>query len=145
MSGAFIDCNHLFCLLSKYTKQEVCALTIFNVTARDDLQHAFDLISQMISPPMDDGAHHHQLKHVALRGSFRHRDDLGLCISLVKGEDGISKCFCVTLIKNPSSPFDMSEPKPVSFDAVPPVDAVFVESSKKQDAKITAVPAFTSG
>merc|ERR1719157_471260 len=56
MGGAFIDCNGLFCQLSQYTKQEVCSMTVFNLTSRADLQHAFDLISQMIAPPLDPTA-----------------------------------------------------------------------------------------
>jgi len=56
MGGAFIDCNQLFCQLSNYSKQEVCALTVFNLTARQDLQLAFDQISQLISPPIGEEA-----------------------------------------------------------------------------------------
>jgi hypothetical protein len=49
MGGAFLECNALFAQLSDYTKQELCALTIFNLTARQDLQAAFDQISQLLS------------------------------------------------------------------------------------------------
>jgi hypothetical protein len=107
MGGAFIDCNQLFIELSEYTKQEVCGLTIFNLTAREDLQNAFDLISQMISPPIDSSE---VAASCALRGNMKSRTDLGLHITLIKDEGGIAKCFCVTLIRNPSSPFDTSEP-----------------------------------
>ena len=31
-------------------------MTIFNLTARQDLQHAFDLISQMLSPTDQNGS-----------------------------------------------------------------------------------------
>jgi hypothetical protein len=107
MGGAFIDCNQLFIELSEYTKQEVCGLTIFNLTAREDLQNAFDLISQMISPPIDSSE---VAASCVLRGNMKSRTDLGLHITLIKDEGGIAKCFCVTLIRNPSSPFDTSEP-----------------------------------
>jgi hypothetical protein len=120
MGGAYIDCNQLFCQLSNYDKQEICSLTIFNMTARQDLQHAFDLISQLISPPMEGPAH----KHIAVRGSFKSRSDLGLCVNLVKGSDGIAKCFCVTIIKNPLSPFDTEAPVPVSFESILSKEAV---------------------
>ena len=144
LGGAFMDCNQLFCQLSNYSKQEVCGLTIFNMTARQDLQHAFDLISQMISPPME--SRNHDPKPIVLRGSMKNRTDIGLCISLVRGEDGISRCFCVILIKNPSSPFDTTKPIPVSFDAIQaPINAAAVAQASKTEADISGAPAFTLG
>lgn len=119
MGGAFIDCNHLFTQLSNYTKQELCSMTIFNLTAREDLQDAFDLMSQMISPPMNAKSSDFQ-KPIVLRGAMKERNDLGISVSLIRGEDRVTKCFCVTLIKNPSSPQDTSEPVPVSFESVRP-------------------------
>jgi len=140
MGGAFIDCNQLFCQLSNYTKQELCALTIFNLTARQDLQPAFDLISQMISPPMDARSQDTP-KPIVLRGAMKNRDDLGLSIALVKGEDGIAKCFCVTLIRNPASPYDSSKPIPVSFESIQPSSQI----DKGAQNELNASPAFTSG
>lgn len=114
MGGAFIDCNELFCELSGYTKQEVCSMTIFNLTNRTDLQHAFDLISQMISPPSnitnkDESLNTNSAKNnqapCILRGAMNNRSDLGLSITFIKGEDdGVAKSFCVTLVKNPPAP-----------------------------------------
>jgi hypothetical protein len=144
MGGAFIDCNQLFCQLSDFTKQEVCALTIFNMTARQDLQQAFDLISQMISPPMDSRTQEEPNKPIVLRGALKNRVDLGLSVSLVKGGDGISKCFCVTLVRNPASPFDTSEPVPVSFEAVGQKSATTVGNAPKKNT-MNQTPAFTSG
>ena len=140
MGGAFIDCNQLFCQLSNYTKQELCALTIFNLTARQDLQPAFDLISQMISPPMDARSQDTP-KPIVLRGAMKNRDDLGLSIALVKGEDGIAKCFCVTLIRNPASPYDSSKPISVSFESIQPSSQI----DKGAQNELNASPAFTSG
>lgn len=108
MGGAFIDCNQLFIQLSEYTKQEICGLTIFNMTAREDLQNAFDLISRMISPPADNAVP--QTPTCVLRGNMKNRTDLGLNITLIKDEEGIAKCFCVSLISNPGSPFDEGSP-----------------------------------
>jgi hypothetical protein len=144
MGGAFIDCNQLFSQLSDFSKQEVCALTIFNMTARQDLQQAFDLISQMISPPMDSRTQEELNKPIVLRGALKNRSDLGLSVSLVKGEDGISKCFCVTLVKNPASPFDNSKPTPVSFDAVGQTSATMMGNTSKKNT-MSQTPAFTSG
>jgi PAS domain-containing protein len=115
MGGAFIDCNQIFIELSQYSKQELLALTIFNLTARSDLQHAFDLVSQMITPPIgnDEDERNMQQQHspsCVLRGNMKNRTDLGLNITLIRDDDGIAKCFCVSLIKNPASPFDTSMP-----------------------------------
>ena len=134
MGGAFIDCNQLFCELSGYTKQELCSLTIFNLTARQNLREAFDLISQMISPPATAAE---PPKTIVLRGAMKERTDLGIAMSLVKGEDSIAKCFCVTLVKNPTSPFDASGPVPVSFEAV--------DSAGKDQQTMNTQPTFTSG
>jgi hypothetical protein len=135
MGGAFIDCNSLFCQLSNYTKQEICSMTVFNLTSRQDLQHAFDLISQMISPPTE-GAGNQKPKPCVLRGAMKNRDDLGLSVGLIRGDDGIAKCFCVTLIKNPSSPFDTSRPTPATADLIIPSTA---------KTAISSAPAYTTG
>jgi hypothetical protein len=142
MGGAFIDCNQLFCQLTNSTKQEVCGLTLFNLTARQDLQKAFDQISKLISPPMNvDRVENQSPKPIILRGAMKHRDDLGMSVALVKGDDGIAKCFCITLVKNPTSPFDTSRPVPVSFDAIKPV----ASAPLKEGEDIQINPAFTSG
>ena len=142
MGGAFIDCNQLFCQLSNCTKQEVCGLTLFNLTARQDLQKAFDQISKLISPPMEvDRVENQPPKPIILRGAMKHRDDLGMSVALVKGDDGIAKCFCVTLVKNPTSPFDTSRPVPASFDAIKPA----VSAGLKDGDDLQIAPAFTSG
>ncbi|KAL7578423.1 hypothetical protein ACA910_012818 [Epithemia clementina (nom. ined.)] len=145
LGGAFMDCNQLFCHLSNYNKQEVCGLTIFNLTARQDLQHAFDLISQMISTPIE--SRNHEPKPIVLRGSMKNRSDIGLCISLVRGEDGIARCFSVILIKNPSSPFDTAKPIPVSFDGIqtPLTTAPATQPTKNETQLQGGTPAFTLG
>lgn len=139
MGGAFIDCNQLFCQLSNYNKQEVCSMTIFNLTSRQDLQHAFDLISQMISPPSDAAPATQKPKPCVLRGSMKNRDDLGLSVCLIRGDDGIAKCFCVTLIKNPSSPFDTSRPSPATADLIIPA------ALSTDKGGISSSPAYTTG
>jgi len=140
MGGAFIDCNQLFSQLTGYTKQELCSLTIFNLTARTDLQQAFEQISQMISPPMDN--RQDSPKPVVLRGTMKTRTDLGLSVALVKGEDGIAKNFCITVVKNPTSPFDTSPPIPASFESVLP-PGVAVDQQKGNT--MNSAPAFTAG
>jgi PAS domain-containing protein len=156
MGGAFIDCNQLFCHISNYTKQEVCALTIFNLTERQDLQHAFDLICKIISPPMSsislgvddngdinsndqDADNSNVVKNIVLRGAMKDRSGVGLCVSLVKGQDGVAKCFCVTLIRNPSSPFDTSKPVPLSFEM-----AAAMTSATQPAAAVAAATALIS-
>ena len=139
MGGAFVDCNDIFCQLSAYTKEEVCSMTIFNMTARTDLQHAFDLISQMITPPSPDD----QLKKasaIVLRGAMKNRSDLGLSVSLIKGDLGIAKCFCVTLVKIVS--MDSSRPEQVSIEMeLPNAEA----SNKQANNGFGTYPAYTTG
>ena len=108
MGGAFIDCNLLFCNISQYTKQEVCSMTIFNLTSRVDLQNAFDLISQMITPGADGLPSESNPPPCLLRGAMKSRNDLGLSVALVKGADGVAKCFCVTLVN--STPYAKHAP-----------------------------------
>ena len=99
LGGSFVDCNSIFCHLSEYSKEEVCAMTIFNMTSRHDLQHAFDLISQMITPTLDGTDKGENKPSIALRGAMKNRSDLGLSITLIKGDHGIAKCFSVTLVR----------------------------------------------
>ena len=136
MGGAFIDCNNLFCQLSNYTKQEVCSMTVFNLTSRLDLQHAFDLISRMISPPLEGQGP----QPCVLRGSLKNRQDIGLSVALVKGEGGVSKCFCVTLIKNPASPFDTSPLVPATAEMI-----IGTSPLSKEDGNMNSSPAYTAG
>lgn len=143
MGGAFIDCNKLFSKLSEYTKQEVCSMTIFNITARQDLQHAFDLISQMLSSPTDTSGMASSNSCV-LRGALKNRNDLGLCVTLIKGDDSIAKCFCVTLVVNPTSPYDSSRPTPATIEHVQ--GNVNLQTQKSlQSAGLDQAPAYTTG
>ncbi|KAL3920105.1 MAG: hypothetical protein SGILL_003427 [Bacillariaceae sp.] len=146
MGGAFIDCNKLFCQLSAFSKQEVCSMTVFNLTSRQDLQPAFDLISQMLSAPADPNT---ASTSCVLRGSFKHNTNLGLDVSLIKGEDGVAKCFCVTLILNPASPFDTSRPVPATIELVGLPQGISVpNSSTTKQASQTGLdpsPAYTAG
>lgn len=144
MGGAFIDCNSLFCNLSNYSKQEICAMTIFNLTSRADLQHAFDLISQMISPPAE-GHPNGTARPCVLRGSMKERDDLGLSVSLIKGDDGIAKCFCITLIKNPASSFDTSRPVPATADNIIQVAPMSQPLKDGTAEGLNSSPAYTTG
>jgi hypothetical protein len=129
-------------------------MTIFNLTARQDLQRAFDQISHLISPPMaaasgagQSGEESEQKSRViVIRGAMRNRDDLGMSVALVRGDDGIAKCFCVTLVRNPSSPFDDGRPVPVSFDAITAQTAGAKNAGGKGGGSETnPTPAFTSG
>lgn len=114
-------------------------MTVFNLTSREDLQNAFDLISQMISPT---GGGRTAPRPCVLRGSMKNRNDLGLSVALIKGDDGIAKCFCVTLIKNPLSPFDTSKPIPATADMIQ-----VVVSQPKDDlsGSLNSSPAYTTG
>lgn len=139
LGGAFIDCNSIFCHLSEYTKEEVCAMTIFNMTSRQDLQHAFDLISQMITPTLD-GTEREEKSSIVLRGAMKNRQDLGLSISLIKGDHGIAKCFSVTLVRVLSN-------ETTRQDTTASVEMELPQIPNKQQMNVGfgASPAYTSG
>lgn len=72
------------------------------------------------------------------------RDDLSLCVSLVKGEDSIAKCFCVTLVK--TQPTAEAQPVAASFDAIQTVVAPAATMKKEETEQMhVTTPAFTSG
>ena len=141
MGGAFIDCNKLFCQIANYTKQEICSMTVFNLTARQDLQSAFDLISQMLSAPLDPTVTN---TSCVLRGALKHRTNIGLSVKLIKGSDGVAKCFCVTLITNPASPYDTSKPTPATFGGHVGTGQI-LPGAKDSQAGLNPSPAYTAG
>ena len=138
MGGAYVDCNDNFCKLSGYTKEEVCSMTIFNMTSRNDLQHAFDLISQMITPHPEGSNQQDESKSIILQGTMKSRNDLGLSISLVKGSQGIGRCFCVTLVRIIS--MNKSRPDVISVEMELPVIP-----NKNDDVGLGTSPAYTAG
>jgi PAS domain-containing protein len=141
LGGAFIDCNPIFCQLSEYTKEEVCAMTIFNMTSRQDLQHAFDLISQMITPAPENSLEKGDDKSsIVLRGAMKKRSDLGLNISLIKGDHGIVKCFCVTLIRILS--IKAMRPDTVSIEMELPQVCY---TKQQKNVGLGSSPAYTAG
>ena len=141
LGGAFIDCNPIFCQLSEYTKEEVCAMTIFNMTSRQDLQHAFDLISQMITPAPENSVEKGDDKSsIVLRGAMKKRSDLGLNISLIKGDHGIVKCFCVTLIRILS--IKAMRPDTVSIEMELPQVCY---TKQQKNVGLGSSPAYTAG
>jgi len=124
MGGSFIDCNLAFTELSSYTKAELKEMTIFNITSRDDLQGAFDMMSHLITPPTGgldaDGNNVEDSKRpspVILRSAIRHRSNLGLSVSLIRGEDNVARYFNVTLVKLPPAPMGLGGLKPVPATA----------------------------
>lgn len=139
MGGSFIDCNPAFTQLSNFTKQELQAMTIFNITSRDDLQGAFDMMSQLITPSpggLDaDGNTIEEGKAqapVVLRSGFRHRNDLGLSVSLIRGDDGVARNFNVTLVKLPPSPLGGLMPVPATADTSPIMNVVPQQQQQQQ-------------
>lgn len=139
MGGSFIDCNPAFTQLSNFTKQQLQAMTIFNITSRDDLQGAFDMMSQLITPSpggLDaDGNTIEEGKAqapVVLRSGFRHRNDLGLSVSLIRGDDGVARSFNVTLVKLPPSPLGGLMPVPATADTSPIMNVVSQQQQQQQ-------------
>lgn len=104
----------------------------------------------MLAPTMSTTGNTEEAKSVVLRGAMKSRNDVGMCVSLVKGENGIPKCFCVTLVKSPSTPFETKMPIPVGFDQMlQPAAAsgqVTKEGSSSVKSDLSAFsPAFTAG
>ena len=120
-------------------------MTIFNLTARQDLQHAFDLISQMLSAPPDPSGSNSAT--CVLRGSLKNRNDLGLQVALIKGDDGVAKCFCVSLVLNPSSPFDTGRPVLATVEYLQPnAQGVDMQAQKQAESgSLDSTPAYTTG
>eukprot|EP00574_Skeletonema_japonicum_P012529 CAMPEP_0201728488 /NCGR_PEP_ID=MMETSP0593-20130828/16084_1 /ASSEMBLY_ACC=CAM_ASM_000672 /TAXON_ID=267983 /ORGANISM="Skeletonema japonicum, Strain CCMP2506" /LENGTH=392 /DNA_ID=CAMNT_0048220609 /DNA_START=192 /DNA_END=1370 /DNA_ORIENTATION=- len=150
MGGSFIDCNAAFTQLSSYTKQELKAMTIFNITSRDDLQGAFDMMSKLITPPTSgfDGDGNVQDERppapVVLRSAIRHRNDLGLSVSLIRGDDGVARYFNITLVKLPSS-LGIGAVKPVPATAEMTADMPDQTQSGSQQATRPQPELQTSG
>lgn len=125
MGGALLECNAAFHDNTGLSPEEMNGMTIFNIVHPSDLPRALDLISHMIDsgyvasgngnldasagngaaaaslPPTDIDT---SLEPVVLRSSFYSRPDLGLCVSLIRGDDNIAKCFSITLVMNASAP-----------------------------------------
>lgn len=137
MGGAYVDCNDNFCKLSGFSREEVCSMTIFNMTSRNDLQHAFDLISNMITPNLESSTQDEK-KSIVLQGAMKSRNDLGLSISLIKGSQGIGRCFSVTLVRIIS--IDKSRPEVISVEMELPVIP-----AKNNDVGFGTSPAYTAG
>jgi len=149
MGGSFIDCNLAFTELSSYTKLELKAMTIFNITSREDLQGAFDMMSQLITPPTGgfdaDGNSTEEPKlesPVVLRSAIRHRTDLGLSVSLIRGEDGVARYFNITLVKLPPSPMELGglKPVPAMADMVQEVPGQQPLNGMQQQQQTTIMP-----
>ena len=115
-------------------------MTIFNMTSREDLQHAFDLISQMITPALEGTDKGEEKSSIVLRGAMKNRTDLGLNISLIKGEHGVAKCFSVTLVRILSM-------EGTRQDSTVSIDMELPQVNNKQQKNIAfgISPAYTAG
>jgi hypothetical protein len=81
-----------------------------------------------------------------LKGSMKNPADLGLSVSLVKGTDGVAKCFCVTLVINPASPFDTARPTPATVELIQPTGTLGVQPTKDvETGNLDSTPAYTTG
>lgn len=150
MGGSFIDCNPAFTQLSNFTKEELQAMTIFNITSRDDLQGAFDMMSQLITPSpggLDaDGNTFEEGKAqapVVLRSGFKHQNDLGLSVSLIRGDDGVARNFNVTLVKLPLSSLGGLTPVPATADTSPIMNVVPQQQLQEEVSAMIPVQQFS--
>lgn len=107
LGGQFVDCNQEFCEHIKGTKEDVCAMSFFHLIHEEDLQTAFDAISELVSScetlnvRSDD-----VVKPCIVR--VRIHQELRLRIELITGSDGTVQSFCVTLLA--AEPTRPSEP-----------------------------------
>lgn len=106
MGGSFIDCNAQFCLSSGLTKAQLCNQSVFDFTAQDDLQMAFDRLTQMLSVEKTF------VRPLLLRGALETNPALGLRLVPIWGskkngsrdtdnDDEALKFLCVSLVQNP--------------------------------------------
>ena len=95
----------MFCLLAGFPKATLLTMTIFALISQKELQHAFQCISQMISPDrilqsMLSGA---SPVSYSFHGSMINAR-IGLNVHLVRcSSTGAAKCLGVTLIRDPTS------------------------------------------
>ena len=75
-------------------------MTLFDLICSTDLKYAIEYLRQMISLPKD-ATNAMTLPRYVIRASTKTGVNIGLDVSLIKGNDGITKFFCVALIKNP--------------------------------------------
>jgi PAS domain S-box-containing protein len=106
MSGMFVDCNQLFCHISGYSKKEMCTMTLFSLTAKKDLERAFDEVSTLILSSADETAAKRSIiSPITIQGSMKTE----------KNTQRLPKGFCVTLVSQNWNPSDDSPVFPVSF------------------------------
>ena len=44
LDGQFLDCNHMFTVLTGYTKEELMTRTMFSLTSPDEMQRTFSYV-----------------------------------------------------------------------------------------------------
>ena len=131
--------------------KEDSGTTIFNIVHPQDLTRALELISHMVdtgyngngngnnrsSSPHSSGSNSDE--PVFIRSAFSSRPDLGLCITLVRSEDNVARCFNITLVKNVGSNGEEFNPSLTAVPSmVPQISATSSEASKDQEGEMKA-------
>ncbi|KAK1748278.1 hypothetical protein QTG54_000217 [Skeletonema marinoi] len=149
MGGALLDCNAAFRLETGLAIREDSGTTIFNIVHPKDLTRALELISHMVDtgyngngtnrPSSPQSSNSCSVDPVFIRSSFPNRPDLGLCITLVRSEDNVAKCFNITLVKNAGSNGEEFNPAlPAVPSMVPQISTTSSEASKDQGGDLKA-------
>ena len=111
------------------------------------MSRALELISNMVDTGYNGKGNHGSSspmssnsiadEPVFIRSSFPNRPDLGLCITLVRSDNNIAKCFNITLVKNSDSNGEEFNPSlPAIPSMVPRISPVSSEaSSQSNDSK----------
>lgn len=108
-----MDCNQEFCDLIKGTKEDVCAMSFFLLIHEEDLQTAFDAISELVSSCETLNVPSSYPVVAAVKPCIvrvRIHQELRLRIELITSSDGTVQSFCVTLLAAESPTRPSSEP-----------------------------------
>ena len=107
-----------FLIRTEYSRSWSMFASPLDLTERESLQQAFELICKMLTPPLPTTGDTEESKSVVLRGAMKHSRNVGMCVSLVKDDNGIPKCFCVALVKSPLSQAETKISIPIAFDQI---------------------------
>ena len=108
LGGTFLECNRLFCEKCQFSKHQICSLSIFHLTAKDQLSHAFDQLNSLLTedpssadPIILRGILPRQQLHIQLLN--RSRAGLDEKSTEEQKGDCRSKLLLVTLLQEPAT------------------------------------------
>ena len=160
LGGTLLDCNDFFCLLTnaQFTKEEIRRQrgSIFNLLPKEDLQDAFERISQLLTDSTSASATN-PLDPIILRSSID--EQLGLRVSLVQRDiysEDSSKYLVVTLLQRSANLTSLERPKHLIPALLPSIGKKFrrsvsdenqtiLKEQEKQEQEGSSKPVFMVG